>query len=177
MIFPAPQVRHSLLFPPEQVRQSVWQLEQLDSEALYWFEEQLVQAPAEGWFEFIFPGEHVRQFVEKGPEQVRQEESQLEHVFSEALNWLLEQAEQVPAEGWFALTFVEWQVRHALGFPFDEQVKQEESQAEQVDSVFLAWPEGQSAQEPAEGWFALIWVAEQVKQSDEVAPEQVTQSA
>ena len=56
-----------------------------------------------------------------------------------------------------------------------EQVRQDESQVEQVDSVFLAYPEGQSAQVPIAGWFALIWVAEQVRQSDEVAPEQVAQ--
>ena len=126
LIFPGPQVRHSSLFPPEQVRQSAWQFEQRDSEALYWLEEQAEQAPAEGWFELIFPGEHVRQSDEVPPEHLRQVGSQLEHVLSSALNWLLEQAEQEPAEGWFALTFIAGQVRQAFGSESLEHVVQEE---------------------------------------------------
>ena len=75
LTFPATQVLHSVEFGPEQVAQSAWQFEQVETVALCWFEGQEVHAPAEGWLARILEeSEQLRQSFAEAPEQVRQSE-------------------------------------------------------------------------------------------------------
>ena len=56
-----------------------------------------------------------------------------------------------------------------------EQVRQVESQFEQVFSSALYWFEPHAEQAPAEGWFALIFPGGQVRHPEVPEPEQVRQ--
>ena len=107
---------------------------------------------------------------------MRQEESQGEHIVSEALNWLEVQEVQEFGVGELGLTFPATQV---IQFEDSgpEQVAQSAWQLEQVETVALCSFEAQLVQAPAEGWDArILRESEQERQSEEVPPEQVVQS-
>jgi hypothetical protein len=98
------QLKQALSVWPEHVRHLEWQLEQVVSEALYWFELQSWQESGVGEFGLTFMAMQVLQFDDSGPEQVAQSEWQAVQVFSSLLNSLEAQATHVPVPGWLGFT-------------------------------------------------------------------------
>ena len=73
LTFMATQVLQSEESGPEQVAQSAWQAEQVDSEALYSFEAQETQEAGVGWLGFTWlKARQVTHWFELAPVQVAQ---------------------------------------------------------------------------------------------------------